>query len=98
MRRNKGQQSQVARPLDRRSQGALVPGAGAALAARRDFTPVRYIVAQYSRVLIIDILDLIPAKETDFTLGYVLGPARSSGSGVSCLCHSLLNIFILWFL
>jgi hypothetical protein len=92
---DKWQQSQMPRPLNGGRQGALVSGAGAALTPGGDFTPIRYIGAQYRRVFVVDILNLIPTEETDFPLGYIFSPTRSPRPVVSGLCHAALNIILL---
>jgi hypothetical protein len=84
------------RPLDGGGQGTLVPGTGTALATGGDFTPIRNIGTQYRRVFIVDVFNLIPTEETDFTLGDILGPPRLTRPVVSRLCHTVLNIIILW--
>jgi hypothetical protein len=71
------------RALDRDSQRALVPGAGAKLAARLDLASLGDVAAQARRVLVVDLPDLVdtepadlapPAKATTAT------PARSTSA------------------
>jgi hypothetical protein len=73
----------VPRSLDRDGQRALVPGAGAELAARLDLASLGDVAAQARRVLVVDLPDLVdtepadlapPAKATTAT------PARSTSA------------------
>ena len=80
------------RSLNSGSQGTLVFGAGTAFSTRGDLPSIRYIRTQHSHVFIVDVLNLIPAEEAYFPLGYVFTPPGSPRFGVSGLCHPILVI------
>ena len=75
MLRDKRQQCQVPGPLDRHGQGTLVLGTVTAFPARGDFPTVRDILPKHCGFFIIDVLDFIPAKEADLSLGDVFSPS-----------------------
>src|SRR5829696_4476866 len=59
------QERHVPRSLDRGSQRALVPGAGAELATRLDLAALGDVAAQARRVLVVDLPDLVDTESTD---------------------------------
>ncbi len=64
------------RPLYGQRQGALMLGAGARLATGPNLTPIRYEMAQLSRVFIIYLLNVIDTKRTNLASRYISRPAR----------------------
>src|SRR6266540_1220233 len=58
-----GKERQVARPLDRVRERALVLGAGAGLASRLDASTIRNESAEEVDVLVVDNLDLVRAHD-----------------------------------
>src|SRR3954447_26860754 len=63
--RGERDQRQVARPLDRLLQGALVVGAGARDPPRQDLRALGDELLQELDVLVIDVVDLVGAELTD---------------------------------
>jgi len=70
----------VPRPLYRQGQGTLMFGAGAGLTPRRNLSPIRYIVAQFSRLFVVYHRRLGGTKGTDLTPGYIPRPTLPSDS------------------
>jgi hypothetical protein len=71
------------RSLDRGGQRALVPGAGAELAARLDLASFGDVAAQARRVLVVDLPDLIDTEPADLTAtakAAAATPARSTSA------------------
>ena len=77
------------RSLDRHGQRALVPGAGAELAARLDLASLGDVAAQARRVLVVDLTDLVdteaadlasPAKASAATPAWTTPAARATGA------------------
>ncbi|MCE3250948.1 MAG: hypothetical protein K0R41_4773 [Geminicoccaceae bacterium] len=69
------------RALDRDSQRALVPGAGAKLAARLDLASLGDVAAQARRVLVVDLPDVVDTEPADLaspTKAATAAPARST--------------------
>jgi hypothetical protein len=69
------------RSLDRGGQRALVPGAGAELAARLDLASLGDVAAQARRVLVVDLPDFVDTESTDLaspTKAATAAPARST--------------------
>src|SRR5215210_1893859 len=63
------------RSLDRGGQGALVPGAGAELAARLDLASLGDVATQARRVLVVDLPDLVDTEPADFA-----SPAKAAAA------------------
>jgi hypothetical protein len=73
----------VPRSLDRDCQRALVPGAGAELAARLDLASLGDVTAQARGVLVVHLSDLVDAKSADFASpakAATAAPARSTSA------------------
>jgi hypothetical protein len=73
----------VPRSLDRDGQRALVPGAGAELAARLDLASLGDVAAQTRRVLVVDLPDLVDAEPADLASpakAAAATPARSTST------------------
>ena len=71
------------RALDRDSQRALVPGAGAKLAARLDLASLGDVAAQARRVLVVDLPDVVDTEPADLaspTKAATAAPARSTSA------------------
>jgi hypothetical protein len=69
------------RSLDRGGQRALVPGAGAELAARLDLASLGDVAAQARRVLVVDLPDLVDTEPADLAApakAAATTPARST--------------------
>ena len=64
-----GDESDVAGALDRHGQRALMPGAGAELAARFDLAPFANVPAEAPDILVIDVPDIVDAKGADLAAG-----------------------------
>src|SRR5438445_11376001 len=64
--RGKWQQRNVARPLDRRRQSALVRCAYSSEPTRHDLAPLCHKLAEQTHVLIVDVVDLFHAELADF--------------------------------
>ena len=73
------------RSLDCDCQRALVPGAGAELAARLDLASLGDVTAQARGVLVVDLADLVDAEAADFApsakAATTTTAARSSSTG-----------------
>ena len=63
------------RSLDRDGQRALVPGAGAELAARLDLASLGDVAAQARRVLVVDLADLVDTEPADLA-----SPAKAAAA------------------
>jgi hypothetical protein len=73
----------VPRSLDCDCQRALVPGAGAELAARLDLASLGDVTAQARGVLVVHLSDLVDAKSADFASpakAATAAPARSTSA------------------
>jgi hypothetical protein len=73
----------VPRSLDRDGQRALVPGAGAELAARLDLASLGDVAAQARRVLVVDLPDVVDTEPADLaspTKAATASPARSTSA------------------
>ena len=77
------------RSLDRDGQRALVPGAGAELAARLDLASLGDVAAQARRILVVDLPDLVdtepadlapPAKAATAAPAWSTAAARATGA------------------
>jgi hypothetical protein len=68
----------VPRPLYRQCQGTLMLGTGASLTPRRNLTPIRYIVAQFSRLFVVYHHSIRGTKGTNLTLSYIPRPTLPS--------------------
>ena len=71
------------RSLDSGGQRALVPGAGAELAARLDLASLGDVAAQARRVLVVDLPDLVDTESTDLAAAAKAAaatPARSTSA------------------
>ena len=71
------------RSLDRGSQRALVPGAGAELATRLDLATLGDVAAQARRILVVDLSDLVDTEPADLaaaTKAAAATPARSTSA------------------
>jgi hypothetical protein len=78
MSRDKRQEGQVPRPLYRQGKGALMFGTGASFTPRRNLSPIRYIVAQFSRFFVVYHRSLRNTKGTNLTLSYIPRPILPS--------------------
>src|ERR1700709_750883 len=76
--RGERDERQVACPLDRLLQGALMVGAGPRDPPRQDLGALRDELLEELDVLVIDVIDLVGAELTD------LAPAEED---LSCACH-----------
>ena len=83
---DKWEKGQVSRPLYRQRQGTLMPGTGAGLTPRRNLSSIRYIVAQFSRFLVVYHRRLRGTKGTNLTPGYIPRPILPS---YPCFTRSL---------
>jgi hypothetical protein len=73
----------VPRSLDCNGQRALVPGAGAELAARLDLASLGDVAAQARRVLVVDLPDLVDTEPADLASpakAATAAPARSTSA------------------
>ena len=71
------------RPLDRGRQRALVPGAGAELAAWLDLAALRDVASQARSVLVVNLADLVDAEAADLAppaKAATAAPARSASA------------------
>jgi len=66
----------VPRPLYSQRQGALMLGAGTGLTPGPNLTPIRYVMAQLSRVFVIYHLNVIDTEGTKLAPRYISRPAR----------------------
>ncbi len=73
-----GQQGQVPRPFYGQGQGTLMLSTGTGFTPRRNLPPIRYILAQLSRVFVIYHLDIIDTKRTKLTPRYIPRPTLPS--------------------
>jgi hypothetical protein len=82
----------VPRPLYGQRQGALMLGTGTGLTPGPNLTPIRYVMAQLSWVLIIYHLNLIDTEGTKLASRYISRPGRPSRFQFvsSFLCHLLI--------
>src|SRR5687768_15701699 len=77
------QERHVPRSFDRGGQRALVPGAGAELAARLDLASLGDVAAQARCVLVVDLTDLVDAESADLASpakAAAATPARSTSA------------------
>ncbi len=72
------QQGEVASAFDGERQAALVPGAGAGLAARVDLPALRDEAPELARLLVVDVLDLVDAEGADFAPAETSAPAAAA--------------------
>src|SRR6185436_14030064 len=86
------QESQLAGPLDSGGELVLVPAAAARDAARADLALVGQVAPQGREVLVLDLVDLVPAEVTALSApagsGGRLG-APAAGGGAALLCQLL---------
>ena len=71
------EESQMASSLNGQRQDTLMFSAGAGGAARLNLTPIRYKAAQFSRVFIAYIFNMVDAKNTNLSPGNVSPPIPS---------------------
>ena len=81
--RSVGQESQVTGPLQGNGEKALVLGAGARLATRLDFSPVRQVTTELRNVLIVDLAHVVDAEGADLAPGDVAAMSPFFGPGSS---------------
>jgi hypothetical protein len=82
----------VPRPLYGQRQGALMFGTGTGLTPGPNLAPIRYVMAQLSRVFVIYHLNLIDTEGTKLTSRYISRPGRPFRFQLisSFLCHLLI--------
>ena len=66
------------RPLYRQRQGTLMFGTGASFTPRRNLSPIRYIVAQFSRLFVVYHRSIGGTKGANLTPGYIPRPILPS--------------------
>jgi hypothetical protein len=79
----KGQQSDVARPLDGDSQPALMPGANARHPARQNLATLLHELRQDVRTLVVDEIHLLDAELANLLLAEILALASRPSTGTA---------------